>query len=399
VSRKLTGLLVAGFLFSMSGSALAAGPANVTVRAEGTSGPVIPVSQLTTTSTPVAKDGSHSCTGTSAAGALEQATGGDWGGPYYSSFNDYGVERVKAENYPFSQQEYYWAVYVNDVAAAGICSAELSTGDELLLAKTCGSATTGCYSGDVLSARAATTTVTPGAPVGFYVEQVSNGYAATPPYDQFSSRAPSAGAVLRAGAMTATTDAGGHATLALTDRGPQTVRVTKGTNNVPDEIPVCVTDGADGFCGNAKPTEAGAPCVTTGDDGRCGSPDKRAAYGFVTGVKEGQKFGAGKGPRELTGRVDQDPAGVADVQVRLTSKSGKSCLTFDGKREAFKPMNKCGAVHGTWFSVGSSGDWRYLLPKRLGAGRYVLDVRVIDKAGNRDDKLARGRNRVVFQVG
>ena len=49
------------------------------------------------------------------------------------------------------------------------------------------------------------------------------------------------------------------------------------------------------------------------------------------------------------------------------------------------------------FSIGDRADWSYLLPKRLGKGRYVLDVIAVDKLGNRD-ALARGRNRVVFFV-
>jgi hypothetical protein len=61
-------------------------------------------------------------------------------------------------------------------------------------------------------------------------------------------------------------------------------------------------------------------------------------------------------------------------------------------------MKRCGATHGTWFSVGSRADWRYLLPAKLGRGRYVLDLRVVDGKGNADTKLARGRNRVVFTV-
>ena len=58
----------------------AAGPATVTVRVEGDAETLVPRTALTTTTAPVSKDGdaSHSCTGTSAAGALEQASGGDW---------------------------------------------------------------------------------------------------------------------------------------------------------------------------------------------------------------------------------------------------------------------------------------------------------------------------------
>ena len=61
-------------------------------------------------------------------------------------------------------------------------------------------------------------------------------------------------------------------------------------------------------------------------------------------------------------------------------------------------MKRCGARRGKWFSIGSKADWTYLLPKALGRGRYVLDLKTIDGAGNADSKLARTRNRVVFFV-
>ena len=38
------------------------------------------------------------------------------------------------------------------------------------------------------------------------------------------------------------------------------------------------------------------------------------------------------------------------------------------------------------------------MPERVGFGRYVLDVRVTDTAGNVDDELQRTRNRIVFNV-
>ena len=50
-----------------------------------------------------------------------------------------------------------------------------------------------------------------------------------------------------------------------------------------------------------------------------------------------------------------------------------------------------------YFAIGDRQSWSYLLPKRLGKGRYVFDAVAIDKSGNRD-QLARGRNRVVFLV-
>jgi hypothetical protein len=86
------------------------------------------------------------------------------------------------------------------------------------------------------------------------------------------------------------------------------------------------------------------------------------------------------------------------VQLRLTKRVGKRCYTFSAQRLRFVRMKRCGARRGTWFSIGSKPDWIYLLPKALGRGRYVLDLKTIDGAGNADVQLARTRNRVVFFV-
>ena len=42
---------------------------------------------------------------------------------------------------------------------------------------------------------------------------------------------------------------------------------------------------------------------------------------------------------------------------------------------------RCG--RGSFLRIGDRADWSYLLPKRLGRGRYVLEVKAIDGAFNR----------------
>jgi hypothetical protein len=115
-------------------------------------------------------------------------------------------------------------------------------------------------------------------------------------------------------------------------------------------------------------------------------------------VSEGRKYAKGKGPRELAGKVAADGSGIAGVRLRLTRNDKGKCSSYDGKTEKFKTIKKCGAKHGVWFSVGDKADWTYLLPAKLGRGRYVLDVEVTDKAGNKTAALARGTSRVVFTV-
>src|SRR5262249_30071033 len=58
-----------------------------------------------------------------------------------------------------------------------------------------------------------------------------------------------------------------------------------------------------------------------------------------------------------------------------------------------------GCEKKVFFAIGQGTSWSYLLPHRLGPGRYVLDVKAFDRARNRDERFVRGVNRVVFYVG
>jgi len=87
-------------LLAFASAALASGPASVTVRVEGANETLVPPTQVTTTTTPVIKDGNpaHSCPGTSAAGALELATGAIGTAPGFSGLG-YSAETIAGESH------------------------------------------------------------------------------------------------------------------------------------------------------------------------------------------------------------------------------------------------------------------------------------------------------------
>jgi hypothetical protein len=180
----------------------------------------------------------------------------------------------------------------------------------------------------------------------------------------------------------------------LGTRGPASLRASHTGDIRSASEPVCVTDGTDGACGST----AASACATTGDDGKCGTKDRRAPRAKILSITEGQRFGKGKGPRGLRGLVTSDPSGIAAVRLRLTRNHDGRCQTFDGRSERMTALKRCGATRGKWFSAGDREQWSYLLPSRLGPGRYVLDLRVSDRAGNVDTLLQRTRTRVVFMV-
>jgi hypothetical protein len=399
INLLLGGLLTV--LLIVAPAASAAGPADVTLRAEGQDRTLVPRTAVRTDTRTVNKSGTagQDCTGTSAAGALEIGTGGDWAGNYYDGFG-YTVEAIKREVHTFSDPETY-SFWINNRFSAdkGICSVELQDGDEVLFftAPCDYDSTTGaCRNPKLPLGLTVPRTAAPGAP--FNVKVVE--------YAQDGTPSPAAGATVQSGTASATTNAEGVAALTLRDRGDNDVRARK-DNRARTAEKVCVTDGADGFCGTSKPGQPaqpaapGAParCLTTGDDGRCGTVDRRAPSGRIGSIREGQRFARGRVPREISGTVAPDPSGIAKIELRLTRNDRGRCFAYDAGSERLRRTRRCGASRGRYFFVTDRADWSYLLPGVLPRGRYVLDLRVTDRAGNVDRPLQRGRNRIVFRVG
>ncbi len=403
--RRLAASVVCLASVAVPSVASAATPGAVSVRVEGASATLVPRTTVTTTTAPVDKGNGHPCSGTSAGGALQQATAGEWSGPY--TFAQI-VETIKGESHPFSGPD-YWALYVNgEPADLGACDTELQPGDSVLFFNSCTSGTSGCFSGEPLAATAPATAA-PGAPFTVTVTQATTTYA--PDYSHTTTKSPAAGATVSGGGLTGTTGADGKATLSTATRGPVTLVATKG-GEVRDSVTVCVTDGADGFCGTTKPgdpppppttgttpTTPPPPCQTTGSDGLCGSPDKTAPVAAIRGgLKEKAVFTRAKAPSTLAGSVAADTNGLEDVRLRLTRRIGPHCSYLDGERERLVKSRVCGVAGGRFFSIGDKADWSYLLPFALPAGRYVLDVQTVDRAGNVSKISARGRDRIVFVV-
>src|SRR4051794_5484234 len=293
--------------------AVPAAAATVTVRVEGASKTVVRAVQVQPSASVVVDkraDGGTTCDGTSGGGALELATKGDWTG----RADQFGqrVERIADETYRFEDGR-FWSLWINNKTAdTGICGFTPQEGDEILLAPACAGATTDCFTGDPLDLRAPAT-ASPGTAFNVSVDEYTNTFDPNTNTTN-TTKTPSAGATVSGGGQTATTGADGTAAVTLTERGPAELVVTK-DGRVRDEATVCVTDGADGACGTTATTPA-PPCETDGHDGRCGSRDTDVAQAAITGVREGRRFAAGRGPRTLSGRVAADPSGLLMVKLR-----------------------------------------------------------------------------------
>jgi hypothetical protein len=343
--------LAAGFVATAlcAPVAQAAAPSNVTFRAEGLNTTAVPKTALTTATTPVNKDGTHTCTGTSAAGALERATAGDWGGTWFDGFG-YGVDRIRAES--SDPAGTYWALWVNyTYSQTGACDTELNPGDDVLFAIDCFAK---CNARGPLRLSRVPRTARPGSTADVLVEA----------FDMSGPQGPEPGVSVHVGNRDYTTAANGIAHVTFAGSGPVSVRATK-ADHVPSATEsTCVTTGSDGACGSLLPSR----------------PDTTAPLAAIDGIRNGQRFSRRRAPRELHGTVSADPSGLWAVKIRLTRRSGKRCWYFSGTRERFLKRT-CGKRYA--FKVSDQPTWSYLLPRRLPRGRYVLDTYAIDNAFNR----------------
>ena len=196
-------------------------------------------------------------------------------------------------------------------------------------------------------------------------------------YDTAGNVAPVKDARVIGQGVDATTNTDGKASVTFSQAGSVTLKADK---------PGLVRSAAEKVAVSApgQPVTPAAPIAR----------DTAAPVGRIRGIRSGQRFKRRKAPRTLRGTVSPDPSGLQAVKLSLTRSSRGRCQLYSPTLERFR-NSRCGRRVN--FSIGDRQDWSYLLPKRLGKGRYVLDVIAIDKLGNRDS-ITRGRNRVVFHV-
>jgi hypothetical protein len=390
-SALVAGLLLAlALLVLMAPAALAAGPATVTVEVEGASETKVPPMQVTTTTAAVVKNNSEghpegSCTGTSAAGALELATAGNWGGKWYGGALGYGVESIAGESYPFTGS-YFWDFWLNNKAEEehGICGVELNAGDRVLLFPCHFEMGVACPT-----------------PLGIEAPAVANaGEAVTVTVKQYNTKgeaSPAIGANVAGGGMNATTDSQGHTTMRFSGDGTYTLHAS-GSNEGPpavrSETKICVHEGNDGTCGTsitASPPPVRTPSSTTPN------PSSTGVFALVaraSSVSDGHVYPRRHAPRLLSGTVIAHSA-VTSISLELRRRFKGRCSTYNATLERFVKA-RCGT--GSVFKVANGGtSFSYLLPAKLPPGRYVLDIHSTDAAGNHT-ALVRGSTRTIFYV-
>jgi hypothetical protein len=411
----LLALLCLSLLFVSA--ALAGTPSTVTVRVVGLTGTtLLPQTTVTTTTTPVDPNGEPGdlCSGTSAGGALYDAVQGNWVVKYDGAELGYEIDGIQGLNFPpFSETpDAYWSFWLNDAPDEefGACGQELSSGDEIVFFAQCEALGTDCPTSAtepehfLTETEPVSSSVEVDAPVSVTVGSLNTGTGKAEP-------SLPGGVTVGAGAVSATPNAQGVATLSFPSVGTYTIQAT-----APDAVPssprtVCVHDGDDGACGTtlACPTASSCgPPVVCAAASSCGPPvvcpegascpaqHPSPEVAHAAGVIAGHAYPRHRAPRILAGSVEV-PAGntLHEVRIALSRRAHGRCYAFSGPRAAFVRAS-CRAVP-RFFAVASTSSFTYLLPARLRAGRYVYDVEAVNDAGQ-VTPLTNGVSHVAFSV-
>lgn len=115
--------------------ALAAGATQVTVRVEGKTHTLLKSKRVRTHAGSVTRGGAPrgACPATSAAGALDVATGHHWSATWFSGLDDLEIKRILGDTE--STKKFFWAIWVdNRFATTGACEIRLHRGEHLLFA-------------------------------------------------------------------------------------------------------------------------------------------------------------------------------------------------------------------------------------------------------------------------
>lgn len=343
MSRTIVGSLVGALVATslVAATAHAAGPATVDVRVVGPRGPLAEA-VVTTTARKLVKDGTNACSGTSAAGALELATGGRWTANWFDGLG-YAVDAIEGVRPALPD---YWTLWINGRASTtGLCDTELQDGDDVLQF--------------VCSDAQPPTFACGNRPLGVLAPRRARGSTVTVrvvEYNDDGTTVPAAGATITGGARIARSDARGVARVHLQQPESGTSLTASRAGDVPS-APVYCTVGA-------RAT-------------RCGDQDSAAPRLKLKNIRSGQVFTAARAPRVIRG-VASDPNGAL-VELRLARRFEGRCSAYVGNRETFVPCPRRGAP---WFMASDRANWSYLLPAKLAPGRYTLGVLASDANEN-----------------
>jgi hypothetical protein len=402
--RRLIQALAAGGLAAtlLAPAVASAAPISVNLRVEGSAKTLYeaPVNAEAVENPPgistASSGGAHACDvkdnglnegfGVSAAtptAALYQAatsSGIAFDAKWSEGFHDFFITQVGPDVEGGAPEFASWGYAVNyTTAGVGGCQFQLAPGSEVLWAYN-------YFNLKHLLRLVGPTSANAGTP---FTVHVSDGQTGEPLSGAAISELAEGTTIPLAGSLTG---ADGNATVTLSRAGMVTLKATRSDSVRSNGAAVCVHNGSDGTCG----TSASGPVTPA----TTGSPPPRPlvpplTVARIAGIKNGFVYPRRKGPRILRGVVEV-PAGATlrNVLIRLERRYRGHCFRFSGSSVRFA-RGRCEKAR--FFSVGPSQSFSYLLPARLGSGRFVFEIEAIEGSG-RVTKPVDGVSRVVFRV-
>ncbi len=114
-------------------AAVAASTPTASLRVEGLKKTLIMPETVTTKTGSFTRSG-HKTANSTALGLLNTASGGNWGGSWSKTYNEWEITRILSETHTFSSKD-YWAFYVNGVQASeGASEYALKNGQHVVFA-------------------------------------------------------------------------------------------------------------------------------------------------------------------------------------------------------------------------------------------------------------------------
>ena len=353
---------------------VSAAPTTVDLRVEGGASTIYEAS-VTTDGKTIEKDasGPHRCDGTNgrantSAGptmttALDDgslASGFTWAGTWYDSFEDFSIDRIGPDSNDNATGR-YWGYALNyTVVEAGGCQQRVAAGDQVLFAYDLFGKPLLRLAGPPRAATGETVTVT-----------VTDG--------RDGSRVAGASVGGR------TTGPDGTASFTFDSPGVRRLKADRAESVRSNAIEICVYEPGSGGCETERPASSGAPGAGPGTAAG-GTADTRRPTVRIASVRRAIYR---RGPRLLRGRVLED-RGIHQVYLRLRRLSPAGCRWFSAAREGVPRRGRCRRAR--FFRVGHRPCWSYLLPAPLPSGRYLLEVKALDRSFNA------GRASVRFEV-
>ena len=325
-----------------------AAPVTVQLRVEGATttlfeGPV------TTDGKTITKDGTgpHLCDGTngganpgpgptmtSALDDGQQAGSYTWDGTWFS-FGDFGVDRIGPDAKTATQ---FWGYTLNYAQVMlGGCQVRVKDSDEVLFAY------------DLFSKQHVLKLTGPAA--------ASVGQPLTVRVVDGATNSPLPNVAV-AGATTA---ADGTAHVTFDSAGVRRIKAERG----------------DSIRSNGLSIAVGAAAQATAQAAPARVLDRTAPRVTLTSLRANARYR--RGPRLLAGSV-ADAGGIHQAYFRLRRTARGGCSWYSAKRERFTRPGSCRSAR--FNRVGDRGSFSYLLPERLPSGRYLLEVKALDRALN-----------------